>query len=208
VTSSTRPASSGATGTTTSTCIVYATVLNATKFLWPMDIVGRGGPPLDEMWGDEPRAYLGITVPDFPNLFCLYGRRTNLAHAGSIIFHSECQVRYITECIKTLIENGAKAMDCRPRSTRTTAASWPRARHARLVASGVRQLVPQQQGSRRDDVAVASRRLLDLDARPKLEDYRLIAWPDWMSERFEGALQIVEEADDVPAIERSMVEGE
>jgi 4-hydroxyacetophenone monooxygenase len=94
--------------------IVYATGFYATKFLWPMDIVGRGGRRLDETWGDEPRAYLGITVPDFPNLFCLYGPATNLAHAGSIIFHSECQVRYITECVKALLENGARAMDCRP----------------------------------------------------------------------------------------------
>jgi 4-hydroxyacetophenone monooxygenase len=94
--------------------IVYATGFHATKFLWPIEIVGRGGKNLGEVWGDEPRAYLGITVPDFPNLFCLYGPATNLAHAGSIIFHSECQVRYATACIQALLENGAKAMDVKP----------------------------------------------------------------------------------------------
>ena len=94
--------------------IVYATGFQATKFLWPMHVVGRGGKRLDEVWGDEPRAYLGITVPDFPNLFCLYGPATNLAHAGSIIFHSECQVRYATACIQALLENGVRAMDCKP----------------------------------------------------------------------------------------------
>src|SRR5579863_3527409 len=93
--------------------IVYATGFHATKFLWPINIVGRHGKHLGEVWGDEPRAYLGITVPDFPNLFCLYGPATNLAHAGSIIFHSECQVRYATACIQALLESGAKAMDCR-----------------------------------------------------------------------------------------------
>jgi 4-hydroxyacetophenone monooxygenase len=93
--------------------IIYATGFHATKFLWPIDIVGRGGKHLGEVWGDEPRAYLGITVPDFPNLFCLYGPATNLAHAGSIIFHSECQVRYATACIQALLENGARAMECR-----------------------------------------------------------------------------------------------
>lgn len=93
--------------------IVWATGFHANKFLWPMDIVGCGGAKLAEVWGDEPRAYLGITVPGFPNLFCLYGPGTNLAHAGSIIFHSECQVRYIMGCIKALIENGRAAMDCR-----------------------------------------------------------------------------------------------
>jgi 4-hydroxyacetophenone monooxygenase len=93
--------------------IIYATGFHATKFLWPMRVVGRGGKQLSEVWGDEPRAYLGITVPEFPNLFCLYGPATNLAHAGSIIFHSECQVRYATACIQALLENDVRAMECR-----------------------------------------------------------------------------------------------
>jgi 4-hydroxyacetophenone monooxygenase len=94
--------------------IIYATGFHATKFLWPMEVIGTGGRRLNEVWGDEPRAYLGITVPGFPNLFCLYGPATNLAHAGSIIFHSECQVRYATACLQALLENGVKAMDCKP----------------------------------------------------------------------------------------------
>ncbi|MFQ5512931.1 MAG: FAD-dependent oxidoreductase [Myxococcota bacterium] len=93
--------------------IVFATGFHANKFLWPMEIVGRGGIKLRELWGDDPKAYLGITVPGFPNLFCLYGPGTNLAHAGSIIFHSECQVRYIMGCLRTLLERGHHAMDCR-----------------------------------------------------------------------------------------------
>ncbi|MEN8160985.1 MAG: 4-hydroxyacetophenone monooxygenase, partial [Myxococcota bacterium] len=93
--------------------IVFATGFHANKFLWPMQITGRGGVSLREHWGEEPRAYLGITVPRFPNLFCLYGPATNLAHAGSIIFHSECQVRYVMGCVKALIEGDERAMECR-----------------------------------------------------------------------------------------------
>ncbi len=93
--------------------IVYATGFHANRFLWPMEIVGRGGVTLRERWGEEPRAYLGITVPDFPNLFCLYGPGTNLAHGGSIIFHSECQVRYTMACLAALLGGGFAAMDCR-----------------------------------------------------------------------------------------------
>jgi 4-hydroxyacetophenone monooxygenase len=78
-----------------------------------MEIVGRGGLTLAALWGEVPRAYLGITVPGFPNLFCLYGPGTNLAHAGSIIFHSECQVRYVMGCIKALLTNGFRTMECR-----------------------------------------------------------------------------------------------
>lgn len=93
--------------------IVFATGFHADKFLWPMAFEGGGGQNLGELWGDDPKAYMGITVPGFPNLFCLYGPATNLAHAGSIIFHSECQVRYAMGCIKALLETGQKAMDCK-----------------------------------------------------------------------------------------------
>ncbi|TFH20429.1 MAG: FAD-binding protein [Myxococcales bacterium] len=93
--------------------IVYATGFHANRFLWPMDIVGRGGVKLADQWGDEPTAYLGITVPNFPNLFCIYGPGTNLAHGGSLIFHSECQVRYILGCIRALLESGRSTIECR-----------------------------------------------------------------------------------------------
>ena len=91
--------------------IVYATGFHANKFLWPMEIVGREGVKLRAQWGDEPAAYLGITVPNFPNLFCIYGPGTNLAHGGSLIFHSECQVGYIMGCIKVLLETGHQSIE-------------------------------------------------------------------------------------------------
>jgi 4-hydroxyacetophenone monooxygenase len=93
--------------------IVFATGFHANRFLWPMEIVGRRGARLGETWGDDPAAYLGITVPGFPNLFCLYGPGTNLAHAGSIIFHSECQVRYVTGCLQALMERGLSSIECK-----------------------------------------------------------------------------------------------
>jgi len=93
--------------------IVFATGFQANRFLWPMAIRGRSGQSLSELWGDDPRAYLGITVPDFPNLFCLYGPNTNLAHGGSIIFHSECQMHYILGCLQLLLAGGHAAMECR-----------------------------------------------------------------------------------------------
>ena len=93
--------------------IVYATGFHANRFLWPMEITGRGGVKLSEQWGDAPAAYLGITAPNFPNLFCIYGPGTNLAHAGSIIFHSECQVRYILGCLRALLTSEHDAIECK-----------------------------------------------------------------------------------------------
>jgi 4-hydroxyacetophenone monooxygenase len=114
--------------------IVFATGFHANRFLWPMDIVGRSGVSLRERWGEEPRAYLGITVPGFPNLFCLYGPGTNLAHAGSIIFHSECQVRYVMGCLVALLREGHAAMEVR-QGVHDAYAERFDARHATMVWS-------------------------------------------------------------------------
>jgi 4-hydroxyacetophenone monooxygenase len=91
--------------------LVYATGFHANRVLWPMEITGRNGVDLRTAWGERPAAYLGITVPGFPNLFCMYGPGTNLAHGGSLIFHSECQMRYITQCLDVLIGEGRRSME-------------------------------------------------------------------------------------------------
>ena len=93
--------------------LVYATGFRASEVLFPMAIVGRDGVDLRKLWGERPAAYLGITVPGFPNFFCMYGPGTNLAHGGSLIFHSECQMRYITQCIESLIAGGHRTMEPR-----------------------------------------------------------------------------------------------
>ena len=94
--------------------LVFATGFDAQRMLAPMEIVGKGGQAIRALWGDDnPRAYLGITVPAFPNLFLLYGPGTNLAHGGSAIYHTECQVRYIMQCLRELLETGGRAMEVR-----------------------------------------------------------------------------------------------
>ena len=117
--------------------IVYATGFHANRYLWPMEIVGRDGAVLSEQWGDDPTAYLGITVPNFPNLFCLYGPGTNLANGGSLIFHSECQVRYVMGCLRTLRRRPTHRVDRVPpgRPRRLQRAAPGRARHDGLVAT-------------------------------------------------------------------------
>jgi 4-hydroxyacetophenone monooxygenase len=93
--------------------IVFATGFTASSFLAPMEIVGRGGTELHEQWAGDARAYLGITVPGFPNLFCLYGPNTNLVANGSIIFFSECEVQYVLGAVRLLLERNARALDCK-----------------------------------------------------------------------------------------------
>lgn len=91
--------------------LIYGTGFYASRFLWPMSIKGRGGADLHDTWAGDPRAYLGMTTPGFPNLFMIYGPNTNIVVNGSIIFFSECSVRYILGCLKLLAESGASAME-------------------------------------------------------------------------------------------------
>ncbi len=80
--------------------IVYGTGFHASDFLRTFKIVGRGGVELHECWKGDARAYLGMTVPGFPNFFTIYGPNTNIVVNGSIIFFSEASVRYIVNCLK------------------------------------------------------------------------------------------------------------
>jgi 4-hydroxyacetophenone monooxygenase len=93
--------------------IVFATGFQMSKVLFPMTIIGRDGADLRALWGERPAAYLGITVPGFPNLFMTYGPGTHLAHGASLIFHSECQMRYISQCLDELITSGSVSMEPR-----------------------------------------------------------------------------------------------
>nr|MBA3655602.1 NAD(P)/FAD-dependent oxidoreductase [Actinomycetota bacterium] len=93
--------------------IVYGTGFQASQFLTPMTVKGAGGIDLHEHWAGDARAYLGVTVPGFPNLFCLYGPNTNIVINGSIVYFSECGVRYILGLVELLLKSGQRAVDIR-----------------------------------------------------------------------------------------------
>ena len=93
--------------------IIVATGFRSNLFLWPMEIVGRSGASLVDRWGDYPRAFQGAAVPDYPNLFCLYGPNTNIVHGGSIIYQTECQVHYVMQCIALMVEKRLRSMEVR-----------------------------------------------------------------------------------------------
>ncbi len=92
--------------------IIYGTGFEASKFLSPMKLHGVGGVDLHERWGGDARAHLGIVVPEFPNLFLMYGPNTNIVINGSIIYFSECETNYILESIKMLLSRGLRSMEC------------------------------------------------------------------------------------------------
>ncbi|MCW3041567.1 MAG: 4-hydroxyacetophenone monooxygenase [Solirubrobacterales bacterium] len=94
--------------------LVYATGFHARRLIWPMEVRGREGRTLRELWGDDDAtAHLGITVPGFPNLFTLYGPNTNLGHGGSVVFHAELQVRYVMGMLRAMLDRDLEAVEVR-----------------------------------------------------------------------------------------------
>ena len=87
--------------------LIWATGFDVNHQLGPIRIRGLAGADLAQSWGDDPYAYLGVTVPGFPNFYCMYGPGTNAVNGASIIYNSECQVRYIMGCIDMVIARGA-----------------------------------------------------------------------------------------------------
>ncbi|AWW35544.1 flavin-containing monooxygenase [Streptomyces cadmiisoli] len=94
--------------------VVYATGFDVLHFLSTYEVVGREGRRLAEEWDDNARAYLGTTVPGYPNFFVLYGPNTQPGHGGSIVFTIECQVNYVLQILERMAESEAGAVECRP----------------------------------------------------------------------------------------------
>jgi 4-hydroxyacetophenone monooxygenase len=93
--------------------IIYGTGFHADQFLFPMEVYGRDGVELVSQWGGNPHAYLGAVVPGFPNFYCLYGPNSNIVVGSSIIFFVECQLRYVTGCLKLQLERNIRTLECR-----------------------------------------------------------------------------------------------
>jgi len=92
--------------------IVMATGFQAANYLARLRVVGRDGRPLQDHWAGEPRAYLCISVPGFPNFFMLYGPGTN---GGYIVTMLEIQAEYAVRAVKRMIRERVTAVEVKPR---------------------------------------------------------------------------------------------
>ncbi len=128
--------------------LIYGTGFAATEFLVPIRVTGRGGARLDDVWRDGAQAYLGMTVPGFPNMFLVYGPNTNTGNTSVIYFH-EAQARYIAQAVR-LIADGRGPLAVRAevaagydaelqrrlaRSVWTGCRSWYRTASGRVVTN-------------------------------------------------------------------------
>ena len=154
--------------------IIFGTGFRTTEFLAPLRITGRGGRPLDEVWSDGARAFLGLSVPGFPNFFMLYGPNTNLGH-NSILFMIEQQVGYLVQLLQEEVVRGARAADVRVPAAERFDRAVQEAAASTVWAEGCTSWYKTADGritNNWTDRTTAYRRLL---AHPDLGDWELLA---------------------------------
>ncbi|MGV0792700.1 flavin-containing monooxygenase [Mycolicibacterium sp. XJ1819] len=93
--------------------VVCATGYAAADYLGQIDVVGEHRATLRQTWRDGAYAYLGMTVPGFPNFFMLYGPNTNVG-SNSVIFMLEAQARYVVRALTHMRRRGRTYIAVRP----------------------------------------------------------------------------------------------
>jgi cation diffusion facilitator CzcD-associated flavoprotein CzcO len=90
--------------------LVLATGFATHGFVAPMEIAGAGGRRLSEEWAEVPRAYFGLSVPGFPNMFLLYGPNTN-GGSGSVVNTIEAGVNHVIAALDELERAEARRIE-------------------------------------------------------------------------------------------------
>ena len=111
--------------------LVLCTGFHAAEYLPRLRVAGRDGIELHETWNGEPYAFLGMTVPGYPNFVIMYGPNTN---GGEIVSNLERQaeyaVRWFAVCISRTSPRSRSALPRAVGTTRGCRSGW-RARRGR-----------------------------------------------------------------------------
>jgi 4-hydroxyacetophenone monooxygenase len=93
--------------------IVSATGFEVAKYLWPAQYTGKGGVNLHDLWSvDGPRAYLGMMVPSFPNMFMLYGPNSQPLSGGTgLPVWYVLWSAYAAQCLVRMLEQGKSRVE-------------------------------------------------------------------------------------------------
>jgi cation diffusion facilitator CzcD-associated flavoprotein CzcO len=92
--------------------MVLATGFASHGFTAPMEVLGADGRSLSDEWAGVPKAYLGMSVPGFPNMFLLYGPNTN-GGTGSVIYTIESNMNHVIAALRELDRRDAARIEVR-----------------------------------------------------------------------------------------------
>jgi cation diffusion facilitator CzcD-associated flavoprotein CzcO len=93
--------------------LILATGFGVDRFVRPMQVIGRDGAVLDDVWKDGPSAYMAISVPDFPNFFMLNGPNSPVGNF-SLIDVAELQLAYILQLIEQVRSGACEEVSAAP----------------------------------------------------------------------------------------------
>ena len=96
--------------------LILSTGFQPTKFLASLDVKGRDGRSVHDVWRERASAFLGITVPGFPNFFILYGPNTN--GGVSVIAQLERQAEVVVRSVRRLERTRRASIDTSPVAAR------------------------------------------------------------------------------------------
>ncbi|MHB8671620.1 MAG: flavin-containing monooxygenase [Acidimicrobiales bacterium] len=152
--------------------LVLATGFRVDRFLRPIEVVGRNGVSLDEVWSKRPSAYLAISVPDFPNLFMLNGPNGPVGNF-SLIDVAELQFNYVMQLVDLVCSGRARQVSASPSAAERFEADRVLAAQATVWATGCRSWYLDDRG-----VPAAwpwsFDRFREEMSRPDLADYELV----------------------------------
>ncbi|MEQ5843367.1 NAD(P)/FAD-dependent oxidoreductase [Paraburkholderia acidicola] len=94
-------------------CVIYGTGFQISDPFPRGVVLGRDGVDIVDTWRDGVHAYLGSTLPGYPNFFMIVGPNTGLGH-NSMVYMIESQVEYILGALKTMRTERATAVEVRP----------------------------------------------------------------------------------------------
>jgi cation diffusion facilitator CzcD-associated flavoprotein CzcO len=91
--------------------LVFATGFDAmTGTVMRMDLQGRNGQRIQDSWAAGPRTYLGLAVPDFPNMFTISGPGSPSV-LTNMVASIEQHVEWITDCIVHMNDQGCTSIE-------------------------------------------------------------------------------------------------
>lgn len=129
--------------------LVLGTGFAATELVTSVRVIGRCETELGAVWREGAHAYLGMTLPGFPNFFVVYGPNTNTGNSSVVYFH-EAQARYIAQAARLLAATRGGALEVRAQvesgydqeiqarlraSVWSTCTSWYRSASGRVITN-------------------------------------------------------------------------
>jgi cation diffusion facilitator CzcD-associated flavoprotein CzcO len=94
-------------------CIIFGTGFGVSRPFARGVVIGRGGVRITSTWRDGAHAYLGTTLPGYPNFFMLGGPNSGLAH-NSMVYMIEAQVVYVMQALTYMRAHGVATIDVKP----------------------------------------------------------------------------------------------